>query len=255
MPRPTSQNRCRLLLLTTKIQKIETAPNLAKFGTLAPDLLDLVRHSVQDKALQQQGINELLAVGVSDFSGSTQSRIQNIKTANARYQNLIVPPGEVFSFNQHLGPVTYANGFVDSKVIKNGKSVKGLGGGVCQTSSTVYRAALAAGLPVVERYNHSFAVGYYGPIQGLDATIWRGQKDLRFTNNTPASILIKPVIAGNRLMVFVYGTPDRRTKVWNTAERGNQWTSMSAQWLRAIEQNGIEVAYEEIDSYYKKPKY
>ena len=108
------------------------------------------------------------------------SRAVNIALASSRINGLVIQPGESFSFNQAILPRTAANGYVKANVIVNKKYVLGIGGGICQVSSTLYAAMLTAGLPATERHPHSLDVGYI-PV-GMDATISGNALDLRFTN-------------------------------------------------------------------------
>ena len=155
------------------------------------------------------GINDRIAVGESNFSGSTTARIQNIKTGAKLYNGLILKPGEHFSFNTILGDVDASHGYAPEKVIKDGKIEYEYGGGLCQVSTTLFRAAVYAGFPILERKNHAFPVHYYEP-QGFDATIYPGSSDLRFVNDTPGPVLIQTHITGKVLTFEIYGTSDGR---------------------------------------------
>ncbi|MDP2933005.1 MAG: VanW family protein, partial [bacterium] len=155
------------------------------------------------------GIKELVARGESDFAGSSNSRIQNIKSGASKFHGLILAPGQEFSFNQSLGPVTAATGFKPEMVIKTSGTVLEVGGGLCQVSTTAFRAALYGGLPITARKNHSYAVKYYSP-QGTDATIYPGAADFKFLNDTPASLLITSRVEGTKLIFEYYGTNDGR---------------------------------------------
>ena len=159
------------------------------------------------------GIKELVAQGVSNFRGSIAGRIQNIRTATAQFEGVVIPPGGTFSFNQYLGQVVEANGYDDAYIIFEDRTVLGPGGGVCQVSSTVFRAAFFGGLPIVERWAHAYRVGYYEPPVGLDATIFEPTVDLKFTNDSGAYLLIQPKIdlRANTLTFNLYGTKPNRT--------------------------------------------
>ncbi|MFC1599655.1 VanW family protein [Patescibacteria group bacterium] len=163
--------------------------------------------------LQKLGIKELISTGRSAFAGSTWSRIHNINTGIGKFQGHIIKPGETFSFNTILGPVEAYTGFKPELVIKAEGTIPEYGGGLCQVSSTMYRAALLAGLPVVERAPHSYAVSYYSQVYGygLDATIYPGVHDVKFTNNTPAHILIQGYTEGTKAFFKFYGTGDGRS--------------------------------------------
>lgn len=161
------------------------------------------------------GIQELLGKGESTYVGSIASRVHNVALAASRITGTLVKPGEEFSYNQALGEVSAATGFQAAYVIMNGRTELGDGGGVCQDSTTVFRAALDAGLPITERRGHSYRVGYYeqNAKPGLDATVYAPSTDFRFLNDTPAHLLIQATAdnAQKRLVVEIYGTHDGRT--------------------------------------------
>ena len=157
---------------------------------------------------------EFISRGESDYShGNHDNRIHNIKTA-MDYQDLtVIDPGETFSYNKILGWVTHEKGYVDGEVIFGSGVGMAPGGGVCQTSTTMFRAALNAGLPIVKRKNHSWDVVYYRDEYGLDAAVYPpGEVDLMFTNDTLGPILVHSYIneeTENAYFDF-YGTSDGR---------------------------------------------
>ncbi|MEA2020541.1 MAG: VanW family protein [Patescibacteria group bacterium] len=163
----------------------------------------------------QYGIRSLLGTGSSNFSGSSLGRIHNIDLASSRLDGILIPPGETFSFNETLGDVSSETGYKTSYVIKDGRTILGVGGGVCQVSTTMFRAALNAGLPIVERAAHAYRVHYYeqdkGP--GFDATVYSPSPDVKFENDTPAHVLIKRYYnpSTSTLQFSFYGTSDGRT--------------------------------------------
>jgi len=144
------------------------------------------------------GITELVASGVSFYAGSSQARITNITVAAARFDGIIIAPGDIFSFNRYVGQITAEEGYVQSAVIFGDRTIQGDGGGVCQVSTTAFRAAFYGGFPIVERYAHSYRVGYYerGDPEGvgLDAAIFTPDLDFRFLNDTPYHLLIETSI-------------------------------------------------------------
>jgi len=140
------------------------------------------------------GIRELISEGISYFRNSSAGRANNIAVAAARFNGVIIPPGETFSFNEHLGEVSSATGYEESVIIWGDRTRVGIGGGVCQVSTTAFRAAFWAGYPVVERHAHGFRVGWYEPPVGLDATIYAPQVDLKFRNDSPYYLLIKTTV-------------------------------------------------------------
>ncbi|MCA9371051.1 MAG: VanW family protein [Candidatus Peregrinibacteria bacterium] len=157
----------------------------------------------------------LWAEGKSNFKGSTSARQANVRKAlDEHVNNTIVMPGETFSFNSTLGgSVSQANGWHMAKVIYNGGDLEyAPGGGICQASTTVYRAAVLAGFPVLKRKAHSLYVSYYkeGGV-GIDATIYPGTQDLSFVNDSAHPIIIQAYHDGYDARVAIYGTPDTRT--------------------------------------------
>ena len=160
------------------------------------------------------GIKELLGVGTSKFFHSIPGRIHNIELAASKINGHLVPPGETFSFNTTLGDVSAQTGFAPAYIIKEGKTVLGDGGGVCQVSTTLFRAVMKAGLPISERHAHAYRVGYYEQDSppGLDATVFSPSVDFKFKNDTPSYLLIQSSVDTNNLtMKFeIYGTSDGR---------------------------------------------
>ncbi len=171
------------------------------------------------------GIQQLIGRGLSFFYGSISSRIHNIQLAASKLNGLLIPPGEVFSFNQSLGDVSSATGFKQAYIIKEGRTILGDGGGVCQVSTTLFRAALDAGLPIIERRAHAYRVSYYeqSSAVGLDATVFDPSADLKFKNDTPAHLLIQVQtdIQNRKLAFELYGTGDNRivtiskSRIWD----------------------------------------
>jgi vancomycin resistance protein YoaR len=165
------------------------------------------------------GIKELIGTGTSLYQGSIEGRIYNVNLATTRLNGAIIKPNEVFSFNKTLGDVSAFTGYKQAYIIQNGKTVLGDGGGVCQVSTTLFRAALEAGLPIVERWAHAYRVHYYeedsGP--GIDATVYNPSNDLKFKNDTGHYILIQAANDLNtlRLTFYLYGTKDGRTSTIN----------------------------------------
>jgi len=171
------------------------------------------RALVHKIGLDDVNIKELIGTGISDFSGSPSNRIHNIHVGIQRYNGVIIKKGETFSFVKQLGPVDAANGFLPELVIKGPDTIPEFGGGLCQVSTTMFRAALFSGLPINERRNHSYAVQYYvWPLGwGFDATIYIGAVDLKFTNDTPGDILVQAYTDKSRAYYKFYGISDART--------------------------------------------
>lgn len=155
------------------------------------------------------GIDTLIARGISDFSGSPPNRRHNIGVGAARFDGVLVKPDEVFSFLQALGEVSASTGYRPELVIKEDATIPEYGGGLCQVSTTAFRAILNGGFPVVARRNHSYRVVYYEPA-GTDATIYQPYPDLKFKNDTPGYVLMDTYVVGNKLYFDFYGTDTGR---------------------------------------------
>lgn len=173
-----------------------------------------VAPKIKNKDINNLGIDKLLGKGFSTFKGSIPNRVHNVNLAQTKFKGILIPPNEIVSFNEILGDVSSFTGYKAAYVIKDGKTVLGDGGGVCQVSTTLFRAVLSAGLPVLERRAHAYRVGYYeqGSPAGLDATIYSPTTDFKFKNDTPAYLLIQPEINLNDLSLSfeIYGTSDGR---------------------------------------------
>ncbi len=183
--------------------------------------------AVSTDQVNNLGIKELVARGDSDYSGSIPNRIFNLHKAANSMNGVLIAPGEDFSFNKYVGDISAAGGYKQAYVIKQGRTVLGDGGGVCQVSSTMFRAALKAGLPIVSRTAHAYRVHYYenNSEPGFDATIFTPSVDFKFKNDTPGYLLIQTVFddAHNKLSFELYGTKDNReisiskARVWGIA--------------------------------------
>lgn len=165
---------------------------------------------VSAETLSNLGITELIGTATTNFRGSPKNRIYNINRAVQDFNGIIIDAGATFSFVDHLGEVDGEHGYLPELVIKNNKTEPEFGGGICQVSTTVFRAALQSGLKITERRNHAYPVQYYKPY-GMDATIYIPKPDLQFKNNTPGAILLVPEVDGTLLTFSVYGTRDGRT--------------------------------------------
>jgi len=202
---------------------LEHATQDARDITLATTV---VKPAVTGQGVAQLGITGLLATGSSKFAGSPPERANNIKVAAMRLDGTVIPPGAIFSFLDALGPITKENGYQEGLTIQGDATVPGIGGGVCQVSTTMFRAAFYAGLPIVERHQHSYRVGYYeqdGSPVGFDAAVYDPGVDLRFKNDTGAAILIQAAFdaAGSTLSFRLYGTPAGR-EVKLAASKANE---------------------------------
>ncbi len=161
--------------------------------------------------IKSMGINGLLASYSTKFDPQQVGRTYNIKVAAAALDGLLIAPGDEFSFNRVVGPRSSEAGYKNANVIINNELVEGLGGGVCQVSSTLYNAVLLANLAVTERSNHSLPVGYV-PI-GLDATVVYGAIDFRFVNNKDCYLYTRTSVEGDTLTVKIYGDKESSPRV------------------------------------------
>lgn len=164
------------------------------------------------------GVKQLLGEGVSHFADSIPNRIYNINLATLRINGSLIAPGDSFSFNNSVGEVSAATGYKEGYIISGGRTVLGDGGGVCQVSTTIFRAVLNAGLPVTARTAHAYRVGYYeqGFPPGLDATVYAPSVDFKFKNDTPDYVLVQAHTDGTTLYVDLYGTSDGRVSTVTT---------------------------------------
>ncbi|NMB70369.1 hypothetical protein GYA27_04175 [candidate division WWE3 bacterium] len=168
-----------------------------------------------EEDINKYGIYSLLGEGISKYTGSGAARVKNLNLAAQRTSGVLVPPGAIYSFNKAIGEVSGATGYDAGYIILGGRTVLGEGGGVCQTSTTLFRAVLNAGLPIVTRYPHAYRVVYYEidkPV-GFDAAVFQPSLDFQFRNDTPNYILIQafPVLEESKLSFKIYGTPDGRS--------------------------------------------
>jgi vancomycin resistance protein YoaR len=184
--------------------------------------LEAATPQVTAKTLPSLGITELVGEGRSSFAGSAAYRITNIKAGAARLNGVLIPPGAEFSFNTQIGAIDENNGFVQGYAVIGNRTQLEWGGGVCQDSTTVFRAAFWAGLPITERHAHPFYISWYddysfpdeaGP--GMDATIYTGVLDLKFVNDTGHWLLMESTAdeKAQVLSVRLYGTKTNRTVV------------------------------------------
>lgn len=150
-----------------------------------------------------EGIKREIGQYSTSFSSGDQGRNHNILLSSEAIDGKIVMPGETFSFNESTGLRDRANGYKESIIIVNKKPVPGVGGGVCQTSSTLYNAIANTGIEIVERHNHSLPVGYVP--RGMDATVSDNTLDFRFRNSFDYPIFIKSDIVGNTVQIRIYG--------------------------------------------------
>ena len=199
--------------LISKLEKILSGQKSQEL--IIPLTVKIILPKITTDKANNLGIKELIGKGTSLFQHSISSRIFNITLAASRINGALIAPNETFSFDKALGDVSAFTGYQQAYVIQNGKTVLGDGGGICQVSTTFFRALLNAGLPITERHAHAYRVGYYeeDSLPGLDATVFVPSVDLKFKNDTGNYILVQTQIDPEilRLSVFLYGASDGRT--------------------------------------------
>ncbi len=160
------------------------------------------------------GIEELIGEGKSNYTHSIPERIHNLTLAASKFHGILIPKGKTFSFNDTVGDISSLTGYQPAYIIQNGKTVLGDGGGICQVSTTLFRTAMNAGLPITDRTAHAYRVLYYenDSKPGFDATVYSPTVDLKFTNDTPAAILVvlEQDKENNILRFKFYGKRDGR---------------------------------------------
>lgn len=160
------------------------------------------------------GIEDLIGEGNSNYTHSIPQRIHNLLLGTSKLNGVLIPKGTTFSFNETVGDISSSTGYQPAYIIKEGKTVLGDGGGICQVSTTLFRAILNTGLPIVEHHSHAYRVGYYenDSKPGLDATVFGPTVDFKFINDTPASILIQTTAdeENHKLSFKLYGKKDNR---------------------------------------------
>ena len=167
---------------------------------------------VSSNSAEKMGIKEKVGEGTTKFTGSPQNRRKNISAGANLLHGLIVKPGEEFSTIGQLKPIDASNGYVPELVIKEDRTLPEYGGGLCQVSTTLFRAVMDAGLKISERTNHSYRVSYYEPPVGMDATIYDPSPDFKFVNDLDYPILIQASVDQNSSSITfqLYGTKDGR---------------------------------------------
>ncbi len=188
-----------------------------------------VEPSIATGSVNDLGIKEILGVGYSSYKGSPTNRIKNVRFAvKEKLNGMLIPPGETFSMVKALEPFTIEGGYLSELVIKGNEIKPEVGGGLCQVGSTMFRAAMNAGMPIVERRNHSLVISYYNDHRngkpGVDATIYDPAPDFKFKNDTEHHILITTEMneSTSELWFTLWGTSDGR-KAYYTEPTVDTW--------------------------------
>lgn len=279
-----SQSATNAILDVHENELVEAQPSREALRLLITENIDRIRehllasradplalHMATDSAAvsvaraRERAVTARLARAETDFSGSSASRVHNIKTAAAKYNGFIIEPDATFSFNDTIGPIDASTGYEFALVIKNGKTIPEYGGGVCQVSTTLFQAAAKAGLEIIKRFPHAYPVRYYG-VPGFDATIYPGGPDLAFRNDTGTAILIQMQVVNTKLIVDLFGAPDGRevvlagpyqfdrqpdgavkARLTQTVKRGSEvvrtktfWSNYKSPDLYPVERNPLE---------------
>lgn len=189
--------------------------------------------ATSDTRARELGITELVSTNTSYFYGSSTGRIQNIATAAAQFHGVLVAPGETFSMANIIGDISLDNGYAEALIIFGDRTIKGVGGGVCQVSTTLFRAAFFGGFQIDQRYSHAYRVYYYelsasgsqnNNLAGLDATVYVPLVDFKFTNDSDNWLLMETIVnAPARSITWnFYSTGDGRTVEWTTTGLTNR---------------------------------
>jgi vancomycin resistance protein YoaR len=184
--------------------------------------LKQIRADVTTREAEQLGIRQQISTFTTDMGTSSSNRIHNVQLMAQYIDGTVIKPGETFSFNDRVGPRTVERGFREGQMIIGSLLLPAIGGGVCQTATTLFNNAFELGLPIVERHNHSFYISHYP--MGRDATVSWGGPDFVFKNDLKTGILIKTRYTSSTLTFTFYGTDPKRRVVTSTGERTN-WRS------------------------------
>ena len=165
--------------------------------------LKVLKPKVTVKNLSQEAFPDLLASYSTSYATSSANRCTNVELATKSINGYVLMPGETFSYNDTVGQRTAARGYKEAGVYLNGEVTTGLGGGICQVSSTLYNAVLLSNLEIVERTNHTFKPSYVPA--GQDATVSWGAPDFKFKNNRNYPIKISATTSGKNIYFNIYG--------------------------------------------------
>jgi hypothetical protein len=193
----------------------------------------------------------LLAAFSTPYDSSIAGRTTNLRLAARNVNGTMIKPGRIFSTNLAIGRRNAANGWKEAKMFMDGQVVNGIGSGICQCSSTVYNAALLAGLPIVERHPHTFRVSYAPASR--DATIYWGSKDFRFRNNTPGPIYVRTFLKNDRFHVELYGVQPVTSEIEVSSRVLSRKKGTRSEAFRIIKTSGGETKQEKLSTDYYRP--
>jgi vancomycin resistance protein YoaR len=216
-----------------------------------------VAPAVTSDSLASLGIKDLLSEGETTFYGSNADRNTNIRVGANQFNDVLVAPGQTFSFDTALGPIGPQYGYAPGYVILGNSEELQYGGGLCQVATTMYRAALLAGLPIVSRSNHSYAVSWYvAPygVPGVDATIYPPDPDLKWTNDTGSYILMETTMTNTSLKFDFYGTKTKtgviRGPYFVTGSNDATKASHTVFYRDILDLSGNVIHTDTVNSYY-----
>ena len=200
----------------------EAAINAAYGGRTLELSLKQTRADLTTAEARKLGIRRQISTFTTEMGTSSSNRIHNVHLMADYIDGTVIKPGETFSFNESVGPRTVERGFLEGQMIVGSLLLPAIGGGVCQTATTLFNNAFELGLPILERHNHSFYISHY-PL-GRDATVSWGGPDFKFRNDLKSGILIKTSYTDSTLTFSFYGSDPRRRVVAATGDRVN-WRS------------------------------
>lgn len=219
-------------------------------------ILTVQKSQITNEDVNTMGVKELFGVGESNFRGSPWNRRHNIATGAEALNGVLIAPNQEFSLLATLGEINAVNGYLPELVIKEGKTIPEYGGGLCQIGTTAFRLAINAGLPITERRNHSYRVGYYEPA-GTDATIYDPWPDFKFLNDSQKYLLLQTRIEGDRLIFELWGTTDGRqvtttTPVVYNIVKPEEPEYINTDELKPGEKKILEHAHNGADAYFER---
>lgn len=220
--------------------------------------VSIAKADVREDNLAELGLQDHLSTGATYFPGSPYTRLINVRAGARKFDGVMLKPGEVFSFGKLLGEVNAATGYVPELVIIDNHEEKQYGGGLCQVSSTAYRAALLAGLPILQRQNHSFAISYYTApygVPGVDATIYYPAVDMKFRNDTPGHLYMQTRMVGTSLTFDYFGTKTKYGEIrgpqFVTGDSDATKPSHTVFWRDVKGLDGHVIRTDEVNTYYQ----
>lgn len=196
-------------------------------------------------------INKKLVSFTTKYNPGKVGRSQNLATACKKIDSTILMPGDVFSFNKIVGPRNEATGFKNAIIFSNGEEIEGVGGGICQVSSTLFNCVLLSGLEVVQRRNHTLKV-HYVPI-GRDAMVSYGSQDFKFKNNNKNPIVIFANIGSGQMNIEIWGNSNdfKKCEITSTTGDGGYYAKITR---FEIKPDGIKVPTYTASSVYQREK-